>query len=102
MFVYSIQERLTKAIRGINLIQLALVADANEAGLDQQDVIEAIAPLASEVHEHLYFTLKALPADVEDLPARGLEEKGETVAQYESRIAASKDLDGDDNAEDAR
>jgi len=91
MFVDSIEERLTKAIHGINLIQLALAADATEAGLHEQDVIEAIAPLASEVHEQLYFARLALPKPVKDLPAPGVdEEDGETMAQHESRIAAAK------------
>jgi hypothetical protein len=92
MLVDSIEERLAKAIRAINLIKLALAVDADKVDMFWEDVREAIAPLASEVHEQLYFAREALPADAKALPAPGLDEEGgETATQYESRMAADSD-----------
>jgi hypothetical protein len=91
MFVDSIEERLTKAIRGINLIKLALAADATETAWIGAMSVTLWPPLASEVHEEIFFARHALPAPIKALPAPGLDEEGETIAQYESRMAADRD-----------
>ena len=94
MFVPSIEERLETAITRINLLTAALHADANEAGLDEQDLIDAVRPVVAEIANELYFAQKALKTigeTVMDLPAPTDDEANtgnvETVAQREKKTA---------------
>lgn len=54
-YVPSIEERLLAAIHGITLIRVGINAEADVAGLDSEDVTAALAPLALDIREHLYW-----------------------------------------------
>ena len=60
MSIPSIQDRIETAIHRATLLQLALGADLQVAGLDLEDVTKAAVPLVREINDQLHFLKLAL------------------------------------------
>ena len=80
----TVRERLAAAQNAATLMQLALAADVDKAGLDLQEVFDALVPQADTISSELYWLKKALgeavlnelaPTDDERIAAENAEER---------------------------
>ena len=85
----TVQERLAAAQHAATLMQLAFAADAEKAGLDFQEVLEALVPQADTISSQLYWLKNALSEAVLNAPAPTDDEQiaWETAEDREGRCA---------------
>ena len=83
----TVQERLAAAQHAATLMQLAFAADADKAGLDLQEVLEALVPQADTISSQLSTLMNALGEAVLNAPAPTDDERiaGENVEDREGR-----------------
>ncbi len=101
----TVKERLKVAQNTATLMKLALAADADEAGLDLQDVVNALQPQADRLDAELYWLGLALGEAVLNLPAPTDDEREawalrqadpEAAGAEIRRVEAQRSREGDD------